>query len=119
MAKHTKADGENRLTDAWNDLVFCGCENAWDRAACAQMSKTDLNLGFVPRRQWCQVAPRILCFRADATGRAPRRPDVAHLAEDDKGTTLLLEQRFGGDRACSNLAIFAIARAVRRATNAL
>ncbi len=65
--------------------------------AWVRLSKTGLNLGFVPRRQRCQGSAPHSCFRADATVRSPRRPDVAHLANDDKGTMPLLLQRFGGD----------------------
>src|SRR6266568_7435655 len=48
------------------------------------MRKADLNLGFVPRRKRRQGSAPYSCFRAEATVRSPRRPDVAHLAEDAK-----------------------------------
>jgi len=44
---------------------------------------------------------------------------MAHSTDDGKGIMPLLEKCFGGGRACDNPAICAIARAVRRVTNAL
>src|SRR6266568_7883870 len=35
-------------------LHFAAARMRGDAAACARLSKTDLNLGFVPRRQRCQ-----------------------------------------------------------------
>src|SRR6266568_6825616 len=83
-------------------LHFAAARMRGDAAACARLSKTDLNFGFVPRRQRCQgTCPPVL--RAGATVHSPRRPDMAHSTDDGNGTMQLLEECFDGDAPAATL----------------
>src|SRR6266568_2801683 len=83
-------------------LYFAAARLRGTPTACARLSKTDLNLGFAPRRERCQGSALYSCFQAGATVGSPRRPDTAHSTDDGKGTMPLLEQSFGGEAPAAN-----------------